>query len=279
LFSAEQVAGWRLVTDAVHAKGGRIFAQLMHCGRVAHPINLPKGGRMLAPSAIAAKGAMWTDSSGMQEQPAPAAMTLAEIESTQAEFESAAVNAVEAGFDGVELHGANGYLLEQFTNPHVNQRTDAYGGSIENRTRFVTEVMDRVARRIGSGRVGIRISPYGTFNDMGSYDHVEELYLVLAAAAKRNSLAYVHAIRGAHVENKTLAAIRKAFGGTFILSAGFDAKSAQTVVDEGSADLVAFGSSFISNPDLITKLASGAPLTPPKQDLFYTAAAEGYTDY
>jgi N-ethylmaleimide reductase len=279
LFSAEQVAGWRLVTSAVHAKGGRIFAQLMHCGRVAHPANLPSGGRMLAPSAIAAKGNMWTDGEGMQPQPTPQAMTAEDIEATQLEYVNAAANAVEAGFDGVELHGANGYLLEQFTNPHVNQRTDAYGGSLAARTRFVRETAERVTARIGASRVGIRFSPYGTFNDMPAYDDVEELYTQLARAAQDLSLAYVHAIRGAHVKPSTLAAMRKAYTGTFILNAGFDATGAEATLAAGEADLIAFGSQFISNPDLLEKLKAGRPLVPPKTELFYTPGAEGYTDY
>jgi N-ethylmaleimide reductase len=279
LFSAAQVAGWRLVTDAVHAKGGSLFAQIMHTGRVGHPANLPEGARLVAPSAIGTGGTMWTDAQAMQPEPVPSEMTLKDIADTQAEYETAAANAIEAGFDGIELHAANGYLLEQFTNPHVNQRTDAYGGTLEKRTKFVVEVMERVASRIGAGRVGIRFSPHGTFNHMDAYDDVEATYVLLGQAAKRLGLAYVHAIRGPHVKDSTLVALRKAFGGTFILNGGFKAADAQATLDNGGADLVAFGSPFISNPDLVSKLKSGAELTPPKQDSFYTASAEGYTDY
>jgi N-ethylmaleimide reductase len=279
LFSAAQLAGWRLVTEAVHARSGRIFAQIMHTGRIGHPANLPEGGRLVAPSAIASGGSMWTDQHAMQPEPVPAEMTLKDIADTQQEYETAAVNAIEAGFDGIELHAANGYLLEQFINPHVNQRTDSYGGTLEKRTKFVVEVAERVASRIGSGRVGIRFSPHGTFNHMDVYDEVEQTYVALGQAAKRIALAYVHAIRGPHVKDSTTAALRNAFGGTFILNGGFKAADAQATIDRGDADLIAFGSPFISNPDLVTKLKAGAELTAPKHDLFYTASAEGYTDY
>ncbi|MGZ5790400.1 MAG: alkene reductase, partial [Burkholderiaceae bacterium] len=170
IFSAAQVAEWKKVTDAVHAKGAKIFMQLMHTGRIGHPLNLPAGARMLAPSAVGAAGEIYTDAEGMKPHPVPQAMTEADIKATIAEYVQAAKNAVAAGFDGVELHGANGYLLEQFIRPNTNQRTDAYGGAIEGRARFVLEVVDGVIGAIGKDKVGIRLSPYGVFNDMPLYD-------------------------------------------------------------------------------------------------------------
>ncbi|MCX5883745.1 MAG: alkene reductase, partial [Deltaproteobacteria bacterium] len=173
IFSPAQVEGWKRITDAVHAKGAKIFVQIMHCGRIAHPLNLPAGARMLAPSAVTAAGEMYTDAEGMKPHPVPQAMTEADIMTTIAEFVQAAKNAVAAGFDGIELHSANGYLLEQFIRPNTNQRTDGYGGTIENRARFVLEVADAVLGAIGKDKVGIRLSPFGVFNDMPLYDAME----------------------------------------------------------------------------------------------------------
>ncbi|MFA6032879.1 MAG: alkene reductase, partial [Myxococcota bacterium] len=173
IFSAAQVAGWRLVTGAVHEKGGHVFVQFMHTGRVSHPANLPAGAEVLAPSAVAAAGEIYTDASGLQPHPVPREMTAGELRMTLGEFVQAARNAVEAGFDGIELHSANGYLLEQFLSPFTNQRTDGYGGSVEARCRFVLEVAAAAAEAIGRDRVGIRLSPYGVFNDMSPYAEVE----------------------------------------------------------------------------------------------------------
>jgi N-ethylmaleimide reductase len=279
LFSDEQVEGWKATTNAVHDGGSLIFAQLMHTGRVSHPDNMPPGSKMVSSSAVQAKGDMWTDTGGMQPHPEPHAMSLEEIESTQVEFEEAAANAIRAGFDGVELHGANGYLLEQFINPTVNERTDDYGGSPEKRARFVIEVMQRVAKRIGAGNVGLRLSPYGFFNDMGSYEGVQEQYVLIAKAAKDLGLAYLHTIRGKHVEPQTLAAIKDAFGGPFMLNGGYDSTQAQAAIDAKEADLISFGSSFLANPDLVERMRSGAALNSPQPDLFYSAEAKGYTDY
>ncbi|MFZ2390108.1 MAG: alkene reductase, partial [Polaromonas sp.] len=166
IFSAEQIAGWKRVTDAVHAEGAKMFIQFMHCGRIGHPLNLPQGARVLGPSAVAAVGDMYTDAEGMKPNALPQAMTEADIKTAIEEFAQGAKNAVTAGFDGVELHGANGYLLEQFIRPNSNQRTDGYGGAIENRARFVLEVADAVIEAIGKDKVGIRLSPFGVFNDM-----------------------------------------------------------------------------------------------------------------
>src|SRR5271170_7268306 len=180
IFNSDQVNGWKLVTKAVHEKGGKIFIQLMHTGRVGHELNLPKGGKIIAPSAIVAEGQMWTDSKGMKDHPVPHALSADELQATKAEYVKAAKNAIEAGFDGIELHGANGYLLEQFLSPFSNVRTDNYGGSVENRARFVIEVAAESAAAIGKEKVAIRLSPYGAFNDMPAYNEIEATYKYLA---------------------------------------------------------------------------------------------------
>lgn len=181
IFNQRQIDGWKKITDAVHQKGGKIFIQLMHTGRVSHPLNLPEGAHILAPSAIKAEGQMWTDTQQMQPQPVPIAMTAEELAETKTEYVTAAKNAIAAGFDGVELHSANGYLLEQFISPFSNIRTDNYGGSIENRTRFVVEVGNEVASAIGKEKTGIRVSPYGVFNDMPHYPEIDATYNYLGA--------------------------------------------------------------------------------------------------
>ncbi len=284
LFSAEQVAGWKLVTNAVHAKGGHIFAQLMHTGRVGHPANLPEGAELIAPSAIAASGEMYTDSQGMQPHPVPRAMTEADLASTRAEFVQAAKNAIEAGFDGVELHGANGYLLEQFISPVTNQRTDAYGGSIENRLRFVLEVAQAVSDAIGGHRVGVRLSPYGVNAGMEQYAETDETHLTLVQKLIATGVEYVHLVdhspMGApEVPAALKAALRKAWPRTFIASGGFDREKAEAVLAEGKADLVAFGRPFIANPDLVTRLEKNLPLNALDFGTFYTPGPKGYTDY
>lgn len=280
LFSREQVAGWRTVTDAVHAGGGRIFAQLMHTGRIAHVLNLPDAAEVVAPSAVAAAGAMFTDSAGPQPHSAPRAMDADDIAQAKEEFVAAAGNAIEAGFDGVELHAANGYLFEQFLNPHVNLRTDAYGGSIENRGRFVVETAAAVAAAIGAERTGIRLSPHGTFNDMAAYDEVVEQYAWLAERLDELELVYLHLVLGAQrIPQATWDALRAAFGGTLLVNSGFDRTAAEAVLEARQADLVSFGVPFIANPDLVERMRHGAGLADPRPDTFYTPGAAGYVDY
>ena len=193
-YSKPQVEGWRKVTDAVHEGGAKIFLQLMHVGRIAHPLNLPDGAEIVAPSAIAAAGKMYTDEKGPQPHPTPRAMSDADVEAAIDEFVTAGRNAIAAGFDGVELHAANGYLLEQFLNPKSNQRDDAWGGSKENRNRFVVETARRAAEAIGAGHVGIRLPPYGVFNDVGPYEGIDEQYRALAGALGEIGLAYIHIV-------------------------------------------------------------------------------------
>lgn len=284
LFSEAQVAGWKKVTEAVHAKGGRIFAQLMHTGRIGHPHNLPKGAEVLGPSAVRAAGQMYTDQEGPKEYPTPRAMTEADIESAIAEFVTAGKNAIAAGFDGIELHGANGYLIDQFINPRSNVRTDAWGGSAEKRNRFGIEVAKRAAAAIGAKRVGIRVSPDGAFNGLSAFDGSAQQYEALAAALGKLGLAYIHVVdhstMGAPPVADTLkASIREAFGGTIILSGGYDAARAEAELSAGKGELVAFGRSFLANPDLLRRFEAGAALNAPKPDLFYTPGPEGYTDY
>ncbi|MEB3329236.1 MAG: alkene reductase [Candidatus Sericytochromatia bacterium] len=284
LFDDAHVVAWRAVTDAVHARGGKIFVQLMHCGRVAHPLNLPAGARVLAPSAVAAPGQMWTDQAMMQDHPVPEAMTEADIEAAVEAFVHAARCALAAGFDGVELHSANGYLLDQFLNPASNQRTDGWGGSAAGRNRFTLEVATRVAAAVGGERIGIRLSPFGVFNGMAIHDELPAQFTALAEALGALKLAYVHVVDHAsmgapEVPASTKAAIRKAFGGPVILSGGYDAGRAEADLEAGLGELVAFGRPFIANPDLVARLRDGKALAEPNPDTFYTPGEAGYLDY
>ncbi len=284
LFSSAQVEGWTACTAAAHAGGAKIFAQLMHCGRVVHPLNMPVGARAVAPSALGIPGEMYTDAQGMQPHPVPEAMSLQDIKDAIAEYATAARNAIEAGFDGIELHSANGYLLEQFIRPSSNQRTDGYGGSIENRARFVLEVVDAVIAAIGKERVGIRLSPYGVFNDMPLYADMESDYSYLAEQLNDRGLVYVHLVdhssMGApEVPDSIKQTFRKVFKGCLILSGGYDAKRAQADLDAGKCDLIAVGKPFIANPDLVARWKAGAKENTPDEATFYTPGAKGYTDY
>jgi N-ethylmaleimide reductase len=284
LWSKEQVAGWKLVTDAVHAGGGRIVVQLMHTGRVGHPLNLPAGAELLAPSAVAAPGQMYTDAQGMQPHPVPRAMTDAEVRAAIEEHVTASRNAVAAGFDGVELHGANGYLMEQFISPDTNRRSDAWGGSIEKRLAFVLEVARQVAAAIGGARVGIRLSPYGVNAGMVAYPEIDETYQKLVPALAATGIQYVHlvdhsAMGAPPVPAALKLALRRAWPRTFILAGGFDRDGAEAALKEGRAELVAFGRPFLANPDLVERLRRGLPLNPPDFASFYTPGPKGYTDY
>ena len=284
IFSKAQVTGWKSVTKSVHAKGGKIFMQIMHCGRIAHALNMPKNAKILAPSAIASAGEMFTDSQGMQPFPVPIAMTAQDIKMTIAEYVHAAENAIEAGFDGVELHSANGYLLEQFIRPTSNQRTDSYGGSIENRARFVLEVVAAVVAAIGKDKVGIRLSPFGVFNDMPVYDAMEADYGYVAEQLDNSGLRYVHIVDHSSlgapaIPDSTKQMIRDRFTRTLILSGGYDAQRAESDLASGKCDLVAVGRPFLANPDLVARWKSGATLNTPDMDTFYTPGGKGYTDY
>jgi len=284
LFRPDQVAGWKAVAEAVHGAGGRIFAQLMHTGRIGHPENLPAGAEVVAPSAVAARGEIWTDTKRLQPHPTPRALSSEEVAATVAEFARAAANAVEAGLDGVEIHGANGYLVDQFLNPTANRRDDAWGGDAERRNRFAVEVAEACAAAIGADRVGIRLSPYGVFNDLAPFDGIEEQYAALARELAAVGVTYVHlvdhsAMGAPQPAESTVTAIRQAFGGTFIVSGGYDRARAEADLAAGRGDLVGFGRPFISNPDLPERLRTGAPLADPDPVTFYTPGTKGYVDY
>ncbi len=284
LYSDEQIKGWRGVTEAVHQAGGTIFVQLMHTGRVSHPANMPAGSRIIAPSALALDGQMWTDTKGMQSYPVPAEMTESDIADAIAEYALSASAAMKAGFDGIELHSANGYLIDQFFNTASNQRTDRWGGSVENRIRFAVEVARAAAAAIGAEHIGMRISPYGAFNGAVADAQMDAMYLQLIEELNKIGLAYIHIVdhsaMGAPEVSPTLkAGLRATFKGRYILSGGYDLARANADLDAGRGDLVAFGRPFISNPDMVEKLRTGSDLTAPDFDTFYTPGEKGYTDY
>ena len=285
IFNKQQVDGWKKVTSAVHQAGGKIVVQFMHTGRISHSLNMPAGAKVLAPSAVKAAGQMWTDTAMMQDFPVPKAMTSEDLVKTKAEFVSAAKNAVEAGFDGVELHGANGYLLEQFLSPVSNIRNDNYGGSVENRCRFVLEVASAVAEAIGKENVGIRLSPYGVASDMPHYPEIDETYNYLSEQLNKLCIAYIHlvdhsAMGAPEVPLALKKLIRNNFKNTVILAGGYEKERAETDLQSGLGDLVAFGRPFINNPDLVDRMQNNWPLSDSlNMDQFYTADEKGYTDY
>lgn len=283
LFNEAQVASWKKVTDAVHNAGGKIFAQIMHTGRVSHIANMPAGAKVVAPSAVAATGDIWTDTEAMQPMPVPSAMTAEEVASTIQEYVQSAQNAIDAGFDGIELHGANGYLLEQFLNPGVNQRTDNYGGSIENRARFVLEVAKAVADKIGKEKVGLRISPYNPYNSMPAYNEVFATYDYLSKELNKIGITYLHMIDyAARATEEGLAliqTIRNNFTNTLILNGGYNKERAEEVLANGLADAVSFGTPFVSNPNLPHKLQHAVELNAADPALFFSAGKEGFIDY
>ncbi|NTW52686.1 MAG: alkene reductase [Chlorobiaceae bacterium] len=284
IFSRQQIEGWKLSTAAAHAKNAKIFIQLMHGGRIGHPLNLPAGARLLAPSALAAAGDIYTDAEGMKQQVIPQEMTETDLKAAVEEFAQAAKNSIEAGFDGIELHSANGYLLEQFIRPNSNQRTDRYGGTIENRARFVLEVADAVISAVGRERVGIRLSPYGIFNDMPLYPGMDADYRYLARQIDLRGLLYIHlvdhsAMGAPEVPASIKEMFRKEFKGTLILSGGYDVARAESDLAAGKGDLIAVGRQFIANPDLVLRWQSGAVLNEPDMDTFYATGPKGYTDY
>ena len=284
LFNQDHVTGWKLVTQAVHAKGGKIVVQLMHCGRVVSAENLPAGAQAVGPTSATLEGQIYTDAKGMQPHTQPHAMTQADIDAAVAEFVHAAKLAIEAGFDGVELHAANGYLIEQFLNANVNTRTDGYGGSAANRNRFALEVARATVAAIGANRVGIRLSPYGVFNGTGGFAEVDAQYEALVKELSVMGLMYVHVLdhsaMGAPAVPAALkATLRAAFKGTFILAGGFDHASAEAALTAGQADLIGFGRPFLCNPDLVARMQAGAAMNAPDMGTFYTPGEKGYTDY
>jgi len=274
--TAEQIAAWKKVTDAVHARGGHIFMQLMHCGRVSHPSLLPEGAQPQAPSAVKAAGQTYT-ATGLQDFVTPHALTVSEIAEVVEGYRQSARRAIEAGFDGVELHAASGYLPEQFLSTGSNQRNDQYGGSVENRTRFVLEVLAAMVSEVGSDRVGIKISPEMNFNDIIDANP-QETYKYLVKQLRDLKLAYLHvALFGAKFDYH--AALRPLFDGSYLIGSGQTKDSAESLINEGKADAVVFGSTFLANPDLPERFRADAELNMPDKDTFYAPGAEGYIDY
>jgi N-ethylmaleimide reductase len=280
IYSEEQVAGWKLVTDAVHKAGGKIFLQLWHGGRACHPL-LNGGVQPVAPSALAILNDTVRTPEGKQPYVVPHELRTDEIPGIIAGFRKAAENALAAGFDGVEVHGANGYLLDEFLRDGANKRTDQYGGSVENRTRLLIEVLEAVSAVFGSKRVGLRISPLNSYNNMLDSDPIG-LSTWLAQRLNALDLAYLHVMRGdffGQQQGDLLTPIRAAYKGVLIANMGYTAAEATQAIAEGKVDAVAFGSSFLANPDLPARIKAGAPLNQPNPSTFYTPGPEGYTDY
>jgi N-ethylmaleimide reductase len=275
IYTAEQAESWRPAADAVHARGGKIFMQVFHTGRIALPDFLPEGERPVAPSAVHAKGQNYTDA-GMKEFVTPREITVEEIKQTVRDFAAAASNAVNAGFDGVELHAASGYLVQQFLSTNANLRADEYGGSIENRARFLFEVLDAMAAAVGASRVGVKFSPRMPFNDIEETD-AEELYTYVLEKLSGRGLAYVHV--GDFTGEGWHAKLRHVYDGVYFAGAGLTKETGEELLARGLADAVVFGTKFISNPDLPERFRRSAPLSEPDQATFYTPGERGYTDY
>lgn len=283
IFTDAQVAAWRKITDAVHAKGGHIVIQLWHVGRVSHTSLQPGGAAPVAPSAIPS-GSKTFVNNAFTDTSAPRALELSEIPGIVADYRKAAANAIKAGFDGVEIHAANGYLIDQFLKDGSNTRTDAYGGSIENRARFLLEVTDAVIAEIGANRTGIRLSPVSPANGI-SDSAPQPLFNHVAEELEKRHPVYIHVVEGATggprdvAPDFSFAELRKRYTGTWIVNNGYDLDLAQKVVADGTADLVAFGRPFISNPDLVERLRRNAPLNELDRDTLYGGGAKGYLDY
>jgi N-ethylmaleimide reductase len=283
IHNAEQVAGWRLVTAAVHERDGRIFCQLWHCGRVSHPALLPDGKLPVAPSAIAPRGETFTPQ-GMQPFVVPRALAREEIPAIIEHYRHAARCARDAGFDGVEIHGANGYLIDQFLRDGSNHRTDEYGGPIENRVRFLLEVTAAVCEVWGPERVGVRLSPLQPFNDMAD-SNPEATFSHAVDALNRFGLGYLHITEmgkdapGAAGPAFDLRRLRRLWRAVYMTNGGYTRDTANAAIARGDADMIAFGALYIANPDLVERFARGAPLNTPDPATFYGGDAHGYTDY
>ncbi|MFD1554587.1 alkene reductase [Paraburkholderia silviterrae] len=293
IHTAEQIEGWRAVSEAVHAEGGKIFLQLWHVGRVSHPVFQPDGGLPVAPTAMAVPGKTFIiDDNGngaWAEVPVPQELTLEGIAQVVSDFRAAARNALEAGMDGVEIHAGNGYLLDQFINSNSNHRTDAYGGSIENRTRLLFEVVQAVSDEVGAINVGVRLTPMGRFMGMGD-DTPEATFGHIAERLNDWDLAYLHLVEPAIVGtvkdeqfdprwDAIIELMRKQFKGVLMLAGGYTLESARQALDKGRADLIAFGRPFLANPDLPARLRDALPLNDADASTFFGGGAEGYTDY
>ncbi|MFP8489556.1 alkene reductase [Gracilimonas sp. Q87] len=287
IYNNEQRDAWKPITEKIHKNAGKIFMQLMHTGRISHKLNMPDGAKIIAPSPVPfTDEKMYTDQEGPQDYPVPEKMTETEIQSTIQEFVDASKRAIQAGFDGVEVHGANGYLIEQFLAPNTNTRDDKYGGSIENRNRFAIEVSKAVADAIGNEKTGIRLSPYGVFSGIEIHDEIDKQYTELTDALNDLGLLYIHIVdHSAMGTPEVPASIKETIkdhfkDGAIILSGGYNnAEEANDDLENDRGDLIAFGRPFISNPDLVYRLKNDISLAEPDQDTFYTPGAEGYVDY
>ncbi len=289
LYTDEQVEGWKMVTDAVHQKGSKIFTQLWHVGRVSHVTNQPDGQAPVSSSDIqAGETHAWgydvNGKEGFVINSKPRALATDEVKQIIQDFTQAAINAVKAGFDGIELHGANGYLIEQFLNPFVNNRLDEYGGSIESRSRFLLETVDSVIAAIGADKVAIRLTPYGGLYEMPYYDEIEATYEYLAKELSKRNIVYIHIMdqksRGSFaLPEGFMKRFRTWYNGVIILAGGMDREKSEKMINEGIIDIAAFGEAFISNPDLVSRLENNWPLTPPKRELHYGLTMEGYLDW
>jgi N-ethylmaleimide reductase len=283
IHSAEQVAGWTLVTNAVHRAGGRIFLQLWHVGRISHPSLQPGGALPVAPSSIAPAGQAWT-LDGMKPYVTPHALEGAEIAGIVEDFRRGARHARRAGFDGVELHGANGYLVDQFLRDGANRRSDGYGGSAQNRARFLAEVTDAIVGEWGGARVGVRLSPTNPFNDMTDRNPAAT-FAAAARALERFGLAYLHIVEPAAGDPVAAGVLpdlkffRKVWRRALMGNKGYDLARANAVIRDGTADLVSFATLFLANPDLPERFRRGGPFNPPERKTFYGGSAAGYTDY
>ncbi|MER6914917.1 alkene reductase [Streptomyces sp. NPDC000594] len=280
LHSEEQVAAWRRVTEAVHARGGKIFAQLMHAGRIGHPVLFPDGRSSVAPSAVAAAGQLYTQE-GMKDFPEPRALDAEEIPGVVEEYVHSARNAIAAGFDGVELHGANGYLIHQFLAPNTNTRTDEWGGSAGNRIRFAVEVTRAVSAAIGADRTAIRLSPFNPYNDIAETD-AAEVYPALVRELAPLGLAYLHLTEATEASREITLAIRAQYTGTLVLNPlteGPTDHRALPLIEDGIADILAFGALYLANPDLPVRLRQAGPYNTPDPATFFGGDARGYTDY
>ena len=275
IYTSEQAESWRPVVEAVHARGGKVFMQIFHTGRIALPDFLPSGEQPVAPSAVRAKGRNYTDD-GMKEFVTPREITVEEIAETVRDFRAAAANAVSVGFDGVELHAASGYLVQQFLTTNVNRRTDEYGGSIERRARFLFEVLDAMINAVGASRVGVKFSPRMAFNDIEETD-AEELYTYILERLNEKGLAYVHV--GDFTGEGWHAKLRPVNKGVYFAGAGQTKESGEELLKSDLADAVVYGTKFIANPDLPERFRRGVPLSEPDQTTFYTPGERGYTDY
>jgi N-ethylmaleimide reductase len=289
LYTPQQIEGWKKVTNAVHKEGSTIFSQLWHVGRVSHTSNQPGGISPVGPSDIQAKNtsAWGYDENGIEGfVPAskPKALSSSEVKNVVNDFVNAAKNALEAGFDGVEIHGANGYLVEQFLNPFLNNRTDEYGGSIENRSRFLLEIVDASIKAVGNEKVSVRLTPYGGLGDLPHYDEIEATYQYLAKELKKRNVVYIHLMdqqsKGSHaLPDGFMERFRSWYDGVIILAGGMTREKSEELINSGTIDIAGFGEPFISNPDLVERLQNNWELTPPNRDLHYGLGMRGYTDW